>query len=166
MPILENGAPVADPWTEIADDAALPASGPVIVSLARWRAERETLATRADPVGVRLPTGAFDDAIAGDLGALALVVVELPKFRDGRAFTVARNLRERHGFKGEIRATGHIIPDQYAFLTRCGVTSVAVPEGADLEQWRRSAESVTIAYQTAATDAEPLSPLKRFLRVG
>jgi len=161
MPLVENGRLVADSWVSLADDAAVPAEGGVIVSLARWQAERDALSARTAPVGVRLPSTVAAGALAPDLERFALVVVEFPKFRDGRGFTSARELRERWGFTGEIRAVGNIIADQYPLLVRCGVSTVEVPEGTDVETWARTLNTVTIAYQASVGGDEPLALLRR-----
>ncbi|MDR3519139.1 MAG: DUF934 domain-containing protein [Azospirillaceae bacterium] len=163
--LLENGAVVTDPWT-VLDDAAgsdgIP-EGPVIVSLERWQRDRAVLELRNAPLGIRLKSHQLAGEIAADLDRFGLVVLELPKFRDGRAFSTARLLRERYGFTGEIRATGAMIPDQFLFLVRCGVSSVEVPDNADLAVWRHALTEITIAYQAAATADEPLSLLRRRL---
>lgn len=161
MPLIENGRAVADTWVSLADDAVVPAEGSVIVSFARWQAERDALSARTAPLGVRLPSNVPAGGIAPDLQHFALVVVEFPKFRDGRGFTTARELRERWGFLGEIRAVGHILADQYPLLVRCGVTTVEVREGTDVETWARTLNTVTIAYQAAMTADEPLALLRR-----
>jgi len=161
MPLIEQGRAIADAWTTLADDAAVPAEGPVVVGFARWQAERETLAARAAPLGVRLPSNVPAGAIAADLARFALVVLEFPKFRDGRGFSTARELRERYGYTGEIRAVGHVIADQYPMLVRCGVSTVEVPETANLESWAKALNTVTIAYQPGLTAEEPLALLRR-----
>jgi len=74
-----------------------------------------------------LPDAKLED-IAQDLPNIGLIEIVFPKFRDGRGFTLARALRERFGYKGDIRATGHFIPDQFAALIACGFTSFATPE--------------------------------------
>lgn len=164
MPLIEKGDIVADTWTEIADDAAIPDDGGVVVSLNRWKAEAETLRGRNQPVGVRLPPATQAEVLDGLFGGLALVVVGLPKFRDGRAFTVVHDLRERFGFTGTIRAVGHILPDQYPLLVRCGVDQVVIPEGSKPETWKAVLSQMTHAYQTTVNNDTPLSPLKRLLK--
>jgi uncharacterized protein (DUF934 family) len=79
------------------------------------------------PIGALVSSGTTADLIAPLLEWLELVVVEFPKFRDGRGFTVARALREKHGYEGDIRAIGHILPDQFAALVQCGFSSIAPP---------------------------------------
>ncbi|HYG90408.1 MAG TPA: DUF934 domain-containing protein [Azospirillum sp.] len=161
MPLIENGRAVADPWVSLADDAPLTPDSHVIVSFARWQAEREALSVRNAPLGVRLPSNVSADAIAPDLERFALVAVEFPKFRDGRGFSTARALRERYGYTGEIRAVGHVIADQYPLLVRCGVSTVEVPEGANVETWARTLNTMTVAYQAGLSAEEPLSLLRR-----
>ena len=101
MPLVKHGTFVADEWTAIADDAALPSDGAVILSLKRWQAERDALAGRNGKLGIRLPADADPSAIRADLDRFALIVLDFPKFNDGRAFSQARILRQRFGFAGE-----------------------------------------------------------------
>jgi len=76
------------------------------------------------PADLRLTS---DAKPADTLTGLAVVEIEFPKFRDGRGFTLARALRERQGYKGDLRAVGHFIPDQFRFLIECGFTSFVTP---------------------------------------
>jgi uncharacterized protein (DUF934 family) len=158
MALLENGTLRADPFLRVPDEDALPDGTPALLSLARLL--REALRGRA-PTGVELPPDADPAALAPLLGGLALVVLRLPKHRDGRAFSQARALREKLGFRGEIRATGHVLPDQYPLLLRCGVTTVEVPEDADTAVWEAARRVIPIAYQAAAGAEAPLSLLRR-----
>ncbi|MBL6076883.1 DUF934 domain-containing protein [Belnapia sp. T18] len=164
MPLLEDGRLRPDDWTSIEDDAPLP-DGPAIISLDRLRAEAAALAGRNAPLGVAVAPETQPEEIAPFLDRLALVAVRMPKPKDGRAFTQARSLREHHGFTGEIRATGHIIPDHYAMLLRCGVTTVEVPEGTDPATWTRSRDAIRVGYQAAQGADRPLSLLRRKLEL-
>jgi len=164
MPVLDRGLPIDDRWTDVADDQPLPPDGAVIVSLERWRAERDLLTARKDAIGVRLRSNQLATEIADDLGSLSLVALEFPKFRDGRAFSAARELRERFDYKGEVRAFGHIIPDQYLYLTRLGVDTVVVPEDRVTPAWAHALKEISIAYQPALGDESPVSLLRRHLK--
>jgi uncharacterized protein (DUF934 family) len=160
--LLEDGRSVEDTWTMVAEEAgSLPPDGPVIVGLEFWRTRRQELAARHGALGIRLQSNQHADGIAADLARFALVALEFPRFRDGRAFSTARDLRERHGFAGEIRAVGHILPDQAQFLVRTGFTSAALPEGARLETWRQALGEISIAYQSGRIAEQPLSLLRR-----
>ena len=88
--------------------------------------------TKAEEISAAAPDaalapGAGLDEVLPHLAAFAVIAVEFPKFRDGRGFTTARALREHHGYKGDLRATGHFLPDQVAFLIGCGFTSFETP---------------------------------------
>ncbi len=121
MPLWKDGKFVEDPWQVVADDAPLPVDGKAIVTSERWRAERPTLAVRNEPLGLLIrPGGKWTDIIA-DLARFPVIVLPIEKYADGRAFSVARLLRERDGYKGEIRATGPYIIDQVPFMRRVGI---------------------------------------------
>lgn len=160
--VLRGGELVEDSWIAL-DDTAPPPCGDVVVTMERLTLDEGALSGRAGRVGVCLPPSAELDAIARFLPGLALAVVDFPAFRDGRGFSLARALRERHGFAGEIRARGHILPDQYLFLIRCGVDTVELPAGTDLAPWRAALGRFEVAYQAAADSVAPLSPLRRAL---
>lgn len=76
---------------------------------------------------VQLAADANLEDIAPQLSTAQRIEIEFPKFKDGRGFTLARTLRERFGYKGDIRATGHFIPDQFNALVACGFTSFLTP---------------------------------------
>jgi uncharacterized protein (DUF934 family) len=135
MPLIgKAGAQIADTWTHIADPEG-PAGAWTILPLARLIAMLAAGEPPPDPVGVWLASADHSDAIAAALPRLALVAVEFPKFRDGRGFTIARALRERYGFAGEIRAFGHVLPDQYLALLQCGFTTVEAAAHIPVERW-------------------------------
>jgi len=94
----------------------------------------ELIAETATPA-LRIAPDAKPDAVAAQLGAYALVEIEFPKFRDGRGFTLARTLRERYGYAGDLRAVGHFLPDQFRALIGCGFTSFLIPPEHDAVQY-------------------------------
>ena len=149
MPLLEAGQQIEDRWTEIDAEAPMPADRPVIVPLARLRAEQATLA------------GRNPQSLADILDRVDVIAVEFPKFRDGRGFTIARHLREHLGYKGEIRAVGHVLPDQYDFLTRTGFSTVAVSDPSRVADFIAMRGKVSIAYQGGEASGNPLSLLRR-----
>ncbi len=120
MPLWKNGAFIADDWTIVADDEPLP-EGNAIVSLKRWREERETLAAPGAPLGLLIEPGSAWADIATDLKRFPVIAVTIPKYADGRAFSIARLLRERDGYTGEIRAIGSYIIDQVPLMARVGI---------------------------------------------
>ena len=84
------------------------------------------------------------------LAGVDVVAVNLPKFKDGRAFTQIRVLRDRYGFAGEIRVTGHVIPDQAQMLARVGASTVELLDEARLAAFRSGLRAYRFAYQRSA----------------
>ncbi len=166
MTLLEHGHPAEDRFVPVAYDAPVPADAPALIPLARLQREADALAGRNAGLGIQVGPATRPEDIAPFLDRVSLVAVEFPKFRDGRGFSIARALRERYGFAGELRAVGHILPDQYAFLLRCGFTSVAVPDDADLAPWAAALGRVHVAYQPAVDAAPTVSGLRRRLAFG
>ena len=143
--LLKDGAFLADPYSQTADDATLP-EGAVIVSLTRFRKERDSLLERNAPLGVRLQSSESPELLGDDLHRLSLVVLEFPKFRDGRAFSWARMLRTRLGFKGEIRAVGDFLYDQVNYQRRVGFDAWEVPDHFTLDMFHRAVTEMTNVY--------------------
>ncbi len=132
MPLLDDtGRPAVDLWTTVADDQPLPA-GKAVLSLGRLAALGDEA---GGGLGVRLAPDTRPEAVLPHLGRVEMVAIEFPKFRDGRGFTLARTLRERYGYRGDIRAVGHVLPDQSAALLDCGFSTVLVPDSQPAERW-------------------------------
>src|SRR5688572_6933477 len=91
------------------DNAYSVPAGDVIVPLPLWLAQRGSLISRAGRLGVWLDSHEDPAAIAGDLDRFALVAVNFPQSGDGRGYSIARLLRERYGYKGELRAIGEVV---------------------------------------------------------
>ena len=159
MPLIRNGVVAENRFTEVADGAPLP-DGPAVVSLTRFLAERETLLARNTPLGVRLKSEETPAALGEDLYRLSLIVLEFPKFRDGRAFSWARMLRTRLGFRGEIRATGDFLYDQLAFMTRVGINAFEVSEKITPELFQRALAEMTYVYQPGADGRRTIRALR------
>jgi len=161
--VWRDGAFRHDTWVEAEADAALP-DGPAILSKKRWLAERGRLAPRNAPLGLLIEAGETIDDIAADLPRFALIALSFPKFRDGRAFSTARLLREKHGYKGELRAVGNVLSDLIPFMRRVGFDAFAVthaPTRHALAEGR--IPEVTLHYQPAAP-GEPPSGTRPWLR--
>jgi len=159
MPLIKNGAFVEDSFQTVADDAELTSNG-TIVSLARFQKDRETLLARNAPLGVRLQSSESPEVLGEDVQRLSVVVLEFPKFRDGRAFSWARMLRTRLGFKGEIRASGHFLYDQLAYMTRVGIDAFEVRENVTLDDFARALGEMTYVYQPSADGRRTIRDLR------
>ena len=73
---------------------------------------------------------------------------------DGRGYSQARLLRERLGFKGEIRATGDVFRDAMYYMHRCGINEFEMQPGQDLKDALNAFKDFSTAYQAAA-DGQP-----------
>jgi len=161
MPLLKDGAIVDDPWTFVADEDDIPADGPVVVGLKRWRAERQDLMARGTQIGIRLTSEQTPGQVEDDLRHFGLVALEFPAFTDGRSYSNARRLRERYNYRGEVRAVGDILRDQYLNLKRCGFDSLEIGEGETAADWERATTMITNPYQPAADDADTVLSLRQ-----
>ena len=156
MPLIKNDEITEDPWIAVDDEDSLPEGAPAIVSLARWRAERETLAGRNAPLGIRLRADQPPAEIAEDIDRFQVIALEFPSFGDGRACSYARLLRERHGYRGEVRAVGQVLRDQALFMRRCGFDAFEVAEGTGVAGWREALGEISVVYQPTA-DGRPVA---------
>lgn len=163
--LIRHGRVEADDYQRLADDAELPATGRIIVSLARWQAEHDRLKTRADAVGLRLPNTADVESLAPMLLDRPLLALEFPGFADGRAYSQARLLAERLGYRGELRATGKaVVRDQFHFMLRCGFNSFELRDDQHADACLKAIEEFTLSYQRAADDSVPVFARRR--RIG
>ena len=127
-----------DAFVAVPDEEPTPAVGGVILSLQRFQAEGEALLGAGRHVGVRIKSDEQVEALAYDLPQLALVALEFPKFRDGRAFSTAMLLRE-----------------QLNYMIRCGFDAFEPSDGATPQDIERAARLFRHVYQAAADDRPP-----------
>ena len=121
MALWKDGQFIANEWRLVPKGVPLPHGVKAIVRLDRWKAERAVLSQRAEPLGLLLAPDSDWTEIIADLSRFAVIAVSFPKFADGRAFSIARLLRERDGYDGEIRAIGDYFIDQVPFMKRVGI---------------------------------------------
>lgn len=146
--IYADGVIADDTWRHPGDDEPASAGDGVILPLRRW------LALDVADRGRTGVTFAAHEASDDELGLAArapLVVVTLPAFTDGRAYSVARSLRERHDYTGDLRAAGDVLLDQIPLLERCGFTSFAITHASTLEALARGhVPALATTYQRAS----------------
>lgn len=147
MALIVDDALVEDAYAEVGEDESLPDSGAVLVPFPVWQRERDTLLARTEPVGVRLKSDESPELIADDLDSIALVALEFPQFRDGRAYTYARMLRERFGFAGEVRAVGDVLMEQLHFMLRTGFNAFEIASDDALREYETAKSEFSIWYQ-------------------
>jgi len=98
--------------------------------------------------------------VAGDIDCFYLIALKFPVLADGRAFSYARLLRERCGFKAELHAVGKVTQDQLHFMRRCGFDTFEMSEDANVEKLIGALTSFSVAYQPAAHDLKPAHQLR------
>ena len=147
MPLVKNGRIATDTFVHVADDAELPDNGAVLISAARFLENPEAISRRLGKTGVIWPNNRDVDDLVPYLDRLAVVALVFPTFRDGRAYSQARLLRERYGFKGELRATGQVLRDQFLFMLRAGFDAFEVKKEADAEAFTNTAKRYSVFYQ-------------------
>jgi uncharacterized protein (DUF934 family) len=96
---------------------------------------------------VRLDPADDPARVAGELAGAARVEVNFPKFGDGRGFSIGRLLRERYGYKGELRAVGQITRDHLFFLESVGFDAYELREGEDAAESLAAFGDFSASYQ-------------------
>ena len=121
-------------------------AGPAFIPLAEWQGEPRVKLGPADDPG----------ALAGKFGQIEAIAVDFPQFTDGRGFSIARLLRERYGFKGEIRAVGDVLRDTLFYLSRCGFDAFELKDQAHLEEALSGFGDFSDGYQASVERPQPL----------
>ncbi len=126
-PIWRDGGFHPDEWIRYtADSAILAGDYPLLVPLATFLAEPDRFLPHEGSLGVEVAAGESVAGLQPWLGKLSLIALVFPRFSDGRSYSTARLLRERLGFKGELRASGDVLADQIPLMRRCGIASFEV----------------------------------------
>jgi uncharacterized protein (DUF934 family) len=147
MPLVKGGKITADTFAAVADDAALPENGDVLVLAARLLQDPESVLKRAGKTGVIWPNNRDVDDLVPHLDRLAVVALVFPSFRDGRAYSQSRLLRERFRYRGELRATGQVLRDQFVFMLRAGFDAFDVRKQSDAEAFALTVKRYSVFYQ-------------------
>jgi uncharacterized protein (DUF934 family) len=147
MPLVKASQIVEDQYVRVEDDAPLPDGVPVLLTAARFLADAREIVERDAPVGVIWPNDRRVTKLAPWIDRLGLIALVFPKFKDGRAYSQARQLRETYGFRGELRATGEVLRDQFMFLVRAGFDAFEVKKDADVAAFSTEIARHTVFYQ-------------------
>jgi uncharacterized protein (DUF934 family) len=135
---------------------AVPEEGDVIVPLAVWRSQRDALLARTGRVGIWVSGDEEPAAFADDLRHFGVVAVTFEKSPDGRGYSLAHLLRQRHGYRGELRAIGDIFRDHLFFLASCGFDAFELRHGEDPQEALTAFGVFSEAYQNSAGRPLPL----------
>jgi uncharacterized protein (DUF934 family) len=159
MPLIKDNAFVENTFARVSDGETL-SEGAIVVSLKRFQAERDALLARNTPLAIRLTADQSPEALAADVHHFALIELEFPKFKDGRGYSWARQLRQRLGFNGELRAVGEVLRDQWLFMSRCGIDSFEVRPGTRIEDFHAAMSEQTVFYQPASDHVRSVLDLR------
>ena len=150
--LLRDGRIVADDWTYFTEAGAAGAPGSadwpnaIILTFDQWRSDQPRWRNAPERLGVILAPAHKVEQLAPDLSRFDLVGAEFPGPSDGRGYTQGRLLRERYGWRGELRAAGYVRRDQVFFLARCGFNSFELPDS-DLHAAAGAFSTFTARYQ-------------------
>ena len=159
--LIRNQQIVPDDYVTLADDAALPSTGKVIVSLVRWQKEESALRASSLNVGVSIPNTLDLASVWPSLKERPLIALEFPGFADGRAYSQARLLHDRYQYKGEIRATGAaVVRDQLHNMHRSGINAFALRADQDAKVCLSAFKDFTLAYQPGADTLKPVPAMR------
>ena len=154
MPKLIKNGEIVDNIYTWQVDSEIAATQTSIVPMSKWLAEQDTIGPVA---GIWIDAGDGVDSLTDiDLTQFAVIGINFPAFVDGRGFSYARLLRERLGYKGEIRALGSFIADQLGYLLRVGFNGFQFGEEVDLEKALALHKSFSIAYQSDVNEPRPM----------
>jgi len=132
MQVIKDQHIINNEWQHSDEIGEIP-TGKITVSIAHWQTDRDNLIARGN-IGLRLIATDSIETIKDDLNHFEIIAIDFEKFNDGRGFSLARLLRERYGYEGEIRAIGTFIRDQLYYMQRCGFNAFELVEGQDLQE--------------------------------
>jgi uncharacterized protein (DUF934 family) len=147
MALVKDNAIVEDPYTDVSEADDLAAPGALLVGFEQWQSARDELIGRGVPLGIRLKSDESPELLRDDLQHFALIALEFPAFRDGRAYSYARLLRERYGYDGEIRAVGDVLLEQLHFMIRTGFDAFEIHDPDPLGAYRTAVGEFSVWYQ-------------------
>ncbi|PCC98656.1 DUF934 domain-containing protein [Halopseudomonas pelagia] len=160
--LIKGDALIKETWHVLPAETTLEGlsnSDDLIVPLNLWLDHSHALKARDGGLGVWLNSDEEVEAIADDLEHFQVIALNFPVFSDGRSYSNARLLRDRYGYKGEVRAIGDVLRDQLFLMKRCGFDAFVIREDRNAEEALESLKDFSEVYQ-AATD-QPLPLFRR-----
>lgn len=140
-----------DDWVLLEEGVERPVNTRAIVPLAAWQE------ARGEDIAPLLTSDTeLTPELAEELLDAPLIAIDFPKFTDGRGYSIARLLRERYGYGGQIRAVGDVLIDQLFYMSRCGFDAFSLREDQVVEDALHALDSFSLSYQPGADIAEPL----------
>ncbi|MEW5007911.1 MAG: DUF934 domain-containing protein [Cycloclasticus sp.] len=149
MALIKDKQAQTDNWQYLDEDSTKPSQAS-IVSLEYWQQNKESLA-QTPSLGLRVLGHTEPAEFISDLARFELIAIEFPAFTDGRGYSLAKTLRDKYNYRGEIRAIGDILPDQALYLTRVGFDALEFASDEICELAVEKLSAFSVFYQTAAT---------------
>ena len=152
--IIKGGKLIDDNWTTV-DEVGLFPEGKILISLSSWNEQQVQFSKRLGEVGIWMNSDEQPEDIE-NVARIPVIAVLFENFMDGRGFSIARLLRERFDFQGEIRAVGSPIRDQLTYMVKCGFNAFDLADHYDPEEALTSLSDFSESYQTSVDQKEPL----------
>ncbi len=159
MALYQNGRFIDDAWSFPPEDATTLGAGPIALPRSRLLSQWTTLKERADPIGLVLDSGERLEGLEAIIPALRLIALRIPKYSDGRQYSIARRLRDQFAYRFELRATGDILIDQIQMLRRVGFDALEITHPGTISALRENRiVGVARHYQPASLEASEAKP--------
>lgn len=160
--LIKNLTPAVNTWKmlELAEgdspeSVTLP-DGDVIVPFAVWQARKSEIISCHKRIGLLIQPDDPLEALVADLDYFIVIAINFPRFVDGRGYSTASLLRQRHAYQGELRAVGDVLHDQLFFLHRVGFDSFVLKDGKNLAYAIEAGFSpFSDTYQTSTNQPQP-----------
>lgn len=159
--LIKDGALAEDNWQvvdheHLQDGINLADHKQWLIPLALWGEVAERLEPEQNRVGVWVNGDEPAASFKGLTDNMPVIAIKFPVFTDGRGFSLARQLRERLDYTGELRAMGYFLQDQMCYLRRCGINAFLVDDNANIPSLLESLQDFTDSYQAAVDEPRPL----------
>lgn len=127
-----------------------------IVPVSFWKLYRQELDEYSGNIAIWLDSNEQVEQIGDELHSFPLIALNFPVFSDGRSYTNARELRQRYGFKGEVRAIGDVLRDQLYYMAQCGFDTFELRHDQDPALCLDAFSDFNTGYQSTIVQPTPL----------
>ena len=153
--LINHTCTLEDNWSFVESIESTVPAGNVIIPGSYWLENKESLSNRED-IGIWLDSDAEPELFIQEIKSLPLVAINFPAFANGRGYSLARLVKERSEFKGELRAIGDVLIDQIYFMKRCGFDTFLLKDGLSAEKALEYLATFSDPYQLAFDQPTPL----------
>ena len=144
------------PYTIAADDIQSAAEGTLFVPLESWSSHQKKELDHRGITGLLLKTDDELNKLPCGLSDIPCIAIEFPSFADGRGFSLAKLIRDRCHYNGDLIAMGDFLPDQMHYLVRCGFNQFLLPDHLPVTTAESCINAFQEAYQASWHNPSPL----------